>query len=86
MVNHSTTLIRAYSGALIYYLVPLELDHVDYTTNTTSIIIKVAKVDLTTGVQRTLLCQHIWKSIELTPIWLGEPIELTSTHQALDPL
>ena len=28
MVDYSTTLVRAYSDALIYSLVPLELDHV----------------------------------------------------------
>ena len=46
--NHSTTLTRAYFSALIYYLVPLELDHVDHTTTTTFVKIKVAKEDLTT--------------------------------------
>ena len=45
MVNHSTTLTRAYSSSLICYLVPLELDHVDHATTTTFAKTKVAKVD-----------------------------------------
>ena len=47
--KHSTTLTRAYSGVLIHYLVPLELDHMDHTTTTTFAKTKVAKVDLTTS-------------------------------------
>ena len=52
MVNHSTTLTRAYFSALIQYLVPLELDHVDHATTTTFIRIKVAKEALNAGEQR----------------------------------
>ena len=35
VVDHSTTLVGAYSGALMYYLVLLELDHVYHATKTT---------------------------------------------------
>ena len=52
MVNHSTTLTRAYSSILTYYLVPLELDHVDHATTTTFVKIKVTKVNLTASEQR----------------------------------
>ena len=52
MVNHSTTLTRAYSSVLIHYLVTLKLDHVDHTNFTTFIEFSVAKVDLTAGVYR----------------------------------
>ena len=47
MIKHSTTLVRAYSSALIHYLTQLELDHVDHTTTTTFVKAKVIKVDLT---------------------------------------
>ena len=86
MVDHSTTLVRAYSSVLTYYLVLLELEHVDHTTTSTFVKIKVAKVDLTTGVQRKLLYQHVSQFIQLPPIWLGEPIELTYAYKALNPL
>ena len=86
MFNYSTTLERAYSGALPHYLVPSELDHMDHTTNTTFIKIEVPRVDLTASVQRKLPYQHIQEFIKLPPIWLGEPVELTSTHKALNPL
>ena len=33
--DYFTTLVKAYSGALTHYLVPLELDNVDHTTTTT---------------------------------------------------
>ena len=52
MVDYSTTLTRAYSSALIYYLVPLELDHVDHAITATFAKTKVFKVELTTGKQR----------------------------------
>ena len=52
VLNHSTTLTRAFSSALIFYLVPLELDHMDHTTTTTFVKTKVAKVDITAGVQK----------------------------------
>ena len=52
MVDHSMTLASAYSSALIYYLVPLELDHVDHATTTTFAKTKVAKVDLNIDEQR----------------------------------
>ena len=53
MVDHSTTLTGAYSSALIYFLIPLELDHVDHATTTFFAKTKVAKVDPATGVQKT---------------------------------
>ena len=62
MVKHSTTLTRAYSNALIYYLVPLELDHVDHATTTTFVKIEVAKVELTASKQRTCPYQHAQQS------------------------
>ena len=80
VVDHSTNLTGAYSSALIYYLVPLELDHVDHTTTTIFAKTKVAKVDLTTSMQRILQYQHVQQFFQLPPIWLGEPIELTSVH------
>ena len=46
------TLARGYSSALIYYLVPLELDHVDHAITTTFAKTKVAKVDLNVNEQR----------------------------------
>ena len=49
MVDHSTTLTRVYSSALIYYLVPLALDHIDHGTTTIFVRIRIAKVDMTTG-------------------------------------
>ena len=52
MVDHSTTLTRAYFTALIHYLVPLELDHVDHATTTTFAKTKIAKVDSNVGKQR----------------------------------
>ena len=69
MVDHSTTLTRAYFSALIHYLVPLELDHMDYATTTTFAKIKVAKVDLTTGKQRIWPYQHVQQSVQLLPTW-----------------
>ena len=86
MFNHSTTLVRAYSGDLTYYLVPLELDHMDRTTSTNFVRIKVAKVDLTTSMQRIWPYQHIQQFIQLPPTWLGKPIEVTSVHQVLNLL
>ena len=65
MVNHSTTFTRAYSSYLIYYLVPLELDHMDHTTITSFAKTKVAKVDLTNGMPRIRPFQHIQKFIQL---------------------
>ena len=59
MVDHSTAFIRAYSSALMQYTVALEMDHVDHTTTTTVVKIGVTKVDLTAGMQRILLYQHI---------------------------
>ena len=59
MVDHSTTFLSAYSSALIYYLDPLELDHMDHTTTTAIVKIKVAKVDLTASMQRIWPYQHI---------------------------
>ena len=69
MVDHSNTLVRVYSGALTYYLVLLELDHVDYPDSTTYIKIKVAKVDINASVQRIWPYQHIKQLIQLPPIW-----------------
>ena len=83
MVDHSTTLIRDYSGALIYYLVLLELDHVPHTTSTIFDKAKVAKVDLTASVQRVQLYQHVQQFVQLSPIWLSQ---LTSAHQVFNPL
>ena len=51
MFDYSTTLTWAYSSALICYLVPLELAHVNHATTITFAKIKVAKVDLTAGEQ-----------------------------------
>ena len=39
VLDYTTTLVRGYSGALVYYLVLLELDHADHTT--TSVFIKI---------------------------------------------
>ena len=86
MVDHSTILLRAYSGDLIYYLVPLELDHVDHTISTPLAGIKVTKVDLTTGMQRLWPYQHIQQFIQLPPTWLGKAIDLISAHQTFKPL
>ena len=83
--DHSN-LVRAYSGALTHYLVPLELENLYHTTATTVVKVKVTKVDLTTGVQRILLYQHIQQFFQSPPIWLGDPVELISTHQVLNPL
>ena len=58
----------------------------DHTINATIIKIKVAKVDLTAGIQRTFLYQHVQQFVQLPPTWLGDLIELTSAHQALNPL
>ena len=58
----------------------------DHITTTNFAKTKAAKVDLTAGMQRILLYQNIWQFIQLPPIWLGETIELTSIHQALNPL
>ena len=63
------TLTRAYSSALIYYLVPLELDHVDHATTTTFAKTKVAKVDLNTDQQRIWPYQHVQQSVQLLPTW-----------------
>ena len=52
MVDHSTTLTRADSSALIHYLGPLEHDHVDHATATIFAKTKVTKVDMTTGMQK----------------------------------
>ena len=52
MVDHSTTLVKAYSSALIYYLVPLELELGNHTTTIIFTKIKAAKMDLTAGEQR----------------------------------
>ena len=68
MVNYSTTFTRAYSSALIYYLVLLELDNEEHATTTTFAKTKVAKVDLTIGVQKILLYQHVQQFIQLLPI------------------
>ena len=84
MVYHSITLVRTYSSALIYYIVPLE--HADHTTTTAFVKIKIAKVDLTTSVQSLWPYQHIQKFTQLPLIQLGEPMEPTSIHQALKPL
>ena len=86
MVDHSTTLVRAYSGVLTYYLVPVEMDHVNHTTTTTIVKTKFTKVDQTTGMQRILPYQYIWQFVQLLPTWLGEPIELTSAYQTLNLL
>ena len=86
VVNHYTTLTRAYSSALIYYLVLLELDHVDHGTTTTFVKIEVAKVDLTAGEQRTWPYQHIQQPFQLSPTWWGNLIELIFLNQALNPL
>ena len=86
MIDHFTSLTRAYSSALIYYLVPLELDHVDHATTTTFVKIKVAKVDLTIGKQRIWLYQHVQQFIQLLSRWKGKPIELIFSYQALNPL
>ena len=86
MVNHSTTPVRAYAGALIYYLVPLDLEYVAHSTSTDFVRIKVAKVDLTTSMQRIWPYQHIQQFIQLPPTWLGKPIEVTSVHQVLNLL
>ena len=40
----------------------------DHAT-TTFVKIKVAKVDLTTGMQRIWPYQHVQQSIQLPPIW-----------------
>ena len=85
VVDHASTLIRAHSSTLTYYLVLLELDHVDHTTSNTVFRIKVTKVDLTTIMQRILPYQYVQQFIQLPPTWLGEPIELKSAHQALTP-
>ena len=69
MVNHSTTLTRAYFSALIHYLVPLELDHVDHATTTTFAKTKVAKVDSNVGEQRIWPYQHVQQSVQLLPTW-----------------
>ena len=47
VADNSTTLAKTYSISLIYYLVPLELDHVDHASTVTFATIKVSKVDLT---------------------------------------
>ena len=52
MVDHSITLTKAYSSALIYYVALLELKHVYHGTATTFAKIKVVKVDLTISVQK----------------------------------
>ena len=86
MVEHFTTLEKAYSGNLVYYLVPLELDRVDHTNTTTFVKILVAKVDLTVGVQRILHYKYIWHFNKLLPVWLGELGEFASTHVAFNSL
>ena len=67
VVDYSNTLARAYSSALIHYLVPLDLDHVDHGTTTTFVRTKVAKVDLTTDEQGIWPYQHIHQSVRLPP-------------------
>ena len=58
----------------------------DYATTTTFVRIKNAKVDLISGEQKIYPYQHVQQSVQLPPIWLGEPIELIFPHQALNPL
>ena len=58
MIDHSTTLVRAYCGALIYYLVLLELDSMAHISTTAFIKIRVAKVDLNAGMQIILPYKH----------------------------
>ena len=69
MVNHSTTLTRAYFNDLIQYLAPLELYHVDHATTTTFAKNKVAKVDLNIGEQRKWSYQHVQQSVQLPSTW-----------------
>ena len=76
----------AYSSALIYFLVLLELDHVDHANTTTFVKAKVAKVDLTNDKQKIWSYQHVQQSFQPPPIRLGELIELIFAHQALNPL
>ena len=69
MFDHFTTQKRAYSSALIYYLVLSELDHVDHAATTTFVRIKVDKVDLNVDKQRIWLYQHGQQFVKLPPIW-----------------
>ena len=58
----------------------------DHATTTIFFKTKVAKVDLTTSVERVWLDRHAQQFMQLPLKYLGELIELTSAYQALNPL